>query len=214
MTQTFIDLEREITQKPMRSYSSIRHELNTGDIILFRGSTVFSRLIQRATRSPWSHVALVMRLPEYDFLALWESTGLGTIPDIRSGEITRGVQLAPLSERVRSHAGALAVRRLEGATLGQRERAALMDLRRELRGRPYERSLVDLARAAYDGAGGASAEDLSSLFCSELVAEAYQRIGLLDDRLPSGEYTPGDFAAHSRLELLSGELGPEIVLGD
>ena len=151
----------------MRSYASIRHELDTGDIVLFRGATVFSRLIQCATRCPWSHVAMVMRLPEYDFLALWESTGLGTLVDLRSGEIARGVQLVPLSARVRSH-----------------------------------------------GAGGASDEDLSSLFCSELVAEAYQRIGLLGDSVPSSEYTPGDFAAHSRLELLSGELGPEIVLGD
>ena len=196
----------------MTRYADIRHELDTGDIVLFRGQTLFSRLIQRATRSAWSHVAMVMRLPEYDFLALWESAGLGTVPDMRSGEIARGVQLVPLSERVRSCAGAIAVRRLEGITLGITARESLMRLRGELRGRPYERSLVDLVRASYDGAGGANAQDLSSLFCSELVAEAYQRLGLLGDGVPSSEYTPADFAAHSRLSLLDGTLGPEIVL--
>ena len=131
---------------------------------------------------------------------------------MRSGELARGVQLVPLSERTRAYDGAIAVRRLEGVTLGHDARSALMELRRELRGRPYERSLVALARAAYDGAGGANAEDLSSLFCSELVAEAYQRMGLLGDEVPSSELTPGDFAAHSRLTLLAGTLGPEIVL--
>ena len=198
----------------MVPYSAIRHELDTGDIVLFRGHTLFSRLIQRATRSAWSHVAMVMRLPEYDMLALYESTGLGTLPDMISGEVRRGVQLVPLSERVRACSGAIAVRRLVGVTLGRSERGALMDLRRELRGRPYERSLVDLARAVYDGAGGANAEDLSSLFCSELVAEAYQRLGLLGDGIPSSEYTPGDFGAHSRLALLRGELAGEQVLAD
>ena len=196
----------------MTRYEDIRHQLNTGDLVLFRGESLFSRLIQRATRAAWSHVALVMRLPEYDYLALWESTGLGSVPDMRSGEVTRGVQLVPLSARVRSHAGAIAVRRLEGVTLGLHERTALMELRRELRGRPYEQSLVSLVRAAYDGAAGANAEDLGSLFCSELVAEAYQRLGLLGDGVPSSEFTPADFSAHSRLALLAGTLGPEIVL--
>ena len=197
----------------MRTYTSIRHELDTGDLVLFRGGSVFSRLIQRATRSAWSHVAMVLRLPEYDFLALYESTGLGSLPDMVSGEPARGVQLVPLSERVRAYDGAIAVRKLEGVTLASVARTALMDLRRELRGRPYERSMVDLVRAVYDGAGGSNTEDLSSLFCSELVAEAYQRLGLLGDGVPSSEYTPADFGAHSRLELARGTLGAEIVMG-
>ncbi len=196
----------------MTPYDSIRHELDTGDIVLFRGQSLFSRVIQRATRSPWSHVAMVMRLPEYDFLALWESTGLSSVPDILSHEPRRGVRLVPLSERVRAYQGAIAVRRLEGVTLGSNERHALMELRKELRGRPYEQSLVDLARAAWDGAAGSNVEDLSSLFCSELVAEAFQRLGLLGDGVPSAEYTPADFAAHSRLTLHRGRLGDEIVL--
>lgn len=196
----------------MTPYASIRHELDTGDIVLFRGESFASRLIQRVTRSAWSHVAMVIRVPEYDFLALWESTTLSDIADLRSGEPRRGVQLVPLSERVRRYAGAIAVRRLFGVTLGSGDRAALKALRRELRGRPYERSCLDLARAVWDGAGGANAEDLSSLFCSELVAEAYRALGLLGDGVPSSEYTPADFAAHSRLELARGRLGPEIVL--
>jgi len=50
-------------------------------------------------------------------------------------------------------------------------------------------------------------EDLSSVFCSELVAEAYQAMGLLDeypDGLPSNEYTPIDFSDQRRLKLKSG----------
>ena len=57
----------------MRPYDSIRHQLDSGDLVLFRGDSVYSRIIQRPTRTAWSHVGLVLRLPEYDYLALSES---------------------------------------------------------------------------------------------------------------------------------------------
>jgi hypothetical protein len=67
---------------------------------------------------------------------------------------------------------------------------------------------MELLKAAYDGIGGkSSGEDLSSLFCSELVAEAYQAMGLLPEYpkgLPSNEYTPLDFSSHRNLKLLGG----------
>jgi len=59
-------------------------------------------------------------------------------------------------------------------------------------------------------------EDLSSLFCGELVAEAYQNIGLLKEPLeglPSNEFTPKDFAEKRGLVLESGtSLGEEIPI--
>ena len=60
-----------------------------------------------------------------------------------------------------------------------------------------------MIKAAYDGPLGHNQEDLSSLFCSELVAEAYQRLGLLPkppQGLPSNEYTPRDFAKNIDLQ--------------
>jgi hypothetical protein len=55
-------------------------------------------------------------------------------------------------------------------------------------------------------------EDLTSLFCSELVAEAYQRLGLLDESTPSNEFTPADFSEAEGLVLLKGQLGKETFL--
>ena len=64
---------------------------------------------------------------------------------------------------------------------------------------PIRRS-IELFKAAYDGWFGQNEEDLSSLFCSELVAEAYQRMGLISDgkkALPSNEFTPKDFSSEA-----------------
>lgn len=197
----------------MIPYETIRSELATGDIVLFAGTGFTSRLIQRATRCRWSHVAMVVHAPDLDMLALWESTTSSGLEDLRSGRAVRGVQLVPLSDRVRTYDGAIAVRRLEGVNLGRLdERQKLAEIRGELRGRPYEKSMLELAAAALEGSNGGS-EDLSSLFCSELVAETYQRLGLLPGGIPSNDYSPADFSAASGMRLLKGALGPEIVLG-
>jgi hypothetical protein len=53
--------------------------------------------------------------------------------------------------------------------------------RSDMAGRPYEESKLELLRSSCDDVFGDNEENLSSLFCSELIAEMYQRLGLLND---------------------------------
>lgn len=198
------------------SYDSIRDSLRTGDVVLFSGKGGASAGVKWVTLSRWSHVGMVMVLPEYDFVCLWEATTTTSLADLESGAARMGVQLVPLSARVREYDNAIAVRRLGGVELDQADLQGLMALRRELAQRPYEQRLLELMIAAYDGPLGRNAEDLSSLFCSELVAEAYQTLGLIaagpEDK-PSNEYVPADFSEDwERLPWRRGVLGPEIFL--
>jgi hypothetical protein len=78
---------------------------------------------------------------------------------------------------------------------------------------------LDLIGAADDGWVGARRENLGEPMDGELVAEAYQRTGLLDDVARGGKapgaYRPWHFCAKYGLELKSGyALGPELVLRD
>ena len=141
----------------------------------------------------WRWRRRVVRADEWDMVLLWESTTLSTIVDLETQTARKGVQLVPLSDRVAGYDGEMAVRHLEPA-ISAPQTAALGALRNEVKGRPYEESELELLRSAYDGFAGANVEDLSSLFCSELVAEAYQRMGILTEETPSNEYTPKDFA--------------------
>ena len=195
-------------------YSAIRHELRTGDIVLFSGKGPVSDVIKYATLSKWSHVGLILKLPEYNFLTVWESTTLSNVADLETGVPRKGVQLVPLSARVQAYSGDIVVRQLKGGILLD-AKARLMALRRELRGKPYERSKLELLKAVYDGPLGENREDLSSIFCSELVAEAYQYLGLLPDKPPSNEYTPADFSEKRLWHLKKGfHLSHEITLKD
>jgi len=197
------------------SYTAIRNELKTGDLVLFSGKGAFSDIIKYGTLSKWSHIGMILRIPEYDFLTVWESTTLSDVVDLESGTPRKGVQLVPLSDRVQKYSGDISVRKLQGAELPVNSLEDLMELRKELKGKRYERSKMELFRSAYDGPFGHNSEDLSSLFCSELVAEAYQRLSLVTEEKPSNEYTPADFS-EKRMKQLQGDffLSEEITLKD
>ena len=193
----------------MDSYEAARRDIKTGSVILFSGTGPISIGIRLFTRSIYSHVGLAYRIPDIDALLLYESTTLSNVADL-DGELREGVQLVLLSERVRTYPGRIDVRHLS-EDLTQPQREALGEFRQRVKGRPYEQSRLELVKSAWDGGlFSDNTEDLSSLFCSELVAEALQACGVLDDgaEFPSNEFTPADFAGDA-LPLLGG-----LTLGD
>ena len=193
------------------SYEKIRDRVNTGDIILFSGKGGISAGIKWFTGSKWSHVGMALKLPGWDVILIWESTTLSKLKDMESGEERQGVQLVPLSERLEKYDGDACIRFLD-KKITKKMHKKLADLRQELKNRPYEENKIELIKSAYDGFLGDNEEDLSSLFCSELVAEAYQRIGLLPEDIPSNEYTPKDFSAKDeKLNLLKNAVLSEEV---
>ncbi len=197
------------------SYSEIRNKLKTGDLVLFSGKGAFSDIIKYGTLSKWSHVGMVLKIPEYDFITVWESTTLSNVIDLDTAMPRKGVQLVPLSDRIQKYSGDISIRHLEGGDLPSNAIRRLMDLRVELKGKRYERSKVELFKAAYDGPFGHNSEDLSSIFCSELVAEAYQCLGLVSENKSSNEYTPADFSEKRMKELKADfYLSKEILVKD
>ena len=51
--------------------------LETGDVLLFSGRGPVSAVIRVFTRSPWSHIGLVVRLPGYPEPLVLEAAGGG-----------------------------------------------------------------------------------------------------------------------------------------
>jgi hypothetical protein len=56
------------------AYAELRPHFATGDIVLFGGKSELCRKIQKLTRSPWSHVAMLVRSHELDAVLIWEAT--------------------------------------------------------------------------------------------------------------------------------------------
>ena len=176
-------------------YDNIRDTLDTGDLLLYSGVGPVSMSIRLVTRSKWSHIGVVVRPKDFDMVCVLQSTTLSKVKDTVSNREIEGVQINLLSDSLDSYKGAVAVRKLNVERTDDM-RNTISDFRREVHGRPYEERKMELLKSAYDFFGGANEEDLSSLFCSELVAELYQRIGLLDEDKPSNEYIPKDFVGN------------------
>ena len=96
----------------MPTYNQVRKSLKTGDIVLFSGKGGISDWIKLFTGGLWSHIGMVLQLPQGDMVLIWESTTLNNIADFETGTARKGVQLVPLSERIQSYDGGVAIRRL------------------------------------------------------------------------------------------------------
>ena len=201
----------------MPTYNQVRKSLKTGDIVLFSGKGGISDWIKLFTGGLWSHIGMVLQLPQWDMVLIWESTTLNNIADFETGTARKGVQLVPLSERIQSYDGGVAIRRLSKKLTPGMEKS-LMSWRKKASRLKYEKNVCELTKPAYDGPFGKNKENLSSVFCSELVAETYQRVGLLSEPpngWPSNEYTPKDFSTQARTPLTLGKsysLSKEIII--
>lgn len=201
-------------------YLDIRNDLRTGDVLLFDGKGWVSAGIKWMQRRfgfvgwKWSHVGLVVRIPRFDTVFLFESTTLSCVEDVVSGQSKQGPQLVALSERIKVYPGEISVRQLTHPLSEDFIIDKFVEFRREVKDRNYEEDKLELVSSLSPALG--SEEDLSSLFCSEMVAEQYQRWGLLPEPpegLPSNKYTPAQFAEGGNPQLLlDAVLGPEISL--
>lgn len=189
--------------------------LDTGDVLLFGGEGRFARTLKRVMRCRWSHVALVARPHRDGPLLLWEATDTTDLPDVVTREMTGGVILHELEVYLRHYAEETAIRKLNVERTDEM-RAALLRFYEEASGRPYKTSTLEMIRAMTRLPRLMNRKaDTSSFFCSQLVAEAYQRMGLLPSDPPSNAYTPKDFSTRRRgpLRLLRGAtLGPEVLV--
>lgn len=195
------------------SFADLQDNLSTGDLVLFAGTRLQSKVIQSITQSQWSHIGMVLQLPDIPYPLLAESTANTNVADLYCQKIRPGVQVVPLRDRLERYPGRAAIRHLQGNRLSQQAHSKLIHRTAQLHGIEYEQDQQQLLLSAYDGPFGENEADLSSVFCSELIAELYQHIGLLCSETPSNEYTPADFS-EARLKHLSNgfHLSSEIYL--
>lgn len=185
----------------------------SGDLWLFTGRKLADRAIRAATNSPVNHVSMALAIDDLPPL-LWHSELGRSLEDVWVGEHRRGAQLHRLGEAVTTwvhrYGQRAYFRQLDPVVSTAMEDAALAVVD-EFGGRRFPRTTA-LVRHWMRGRIR-RAVSLEDIYCAELVALTYQRMGLLDDRRPVNWYDPGRFWSGDRLQLLDGAvLGPEIAV--
>lgn len=190
----------QFPQARAEAYDQVRPRIQTGDILLCSGTGVFSRLIQKATRSVWSHVAFVIRLDGIERVMVLES-----VEPI-------GVRTVPLSRYVRDYKGD--GRGYPGKLLIARHRdfpgvppARLRKMSQfavDLFGYPYDKDeiLRIAARIAQSWLGFSDREVRrdKEYICSEYAWECYRQVGIRVPYDKRGFIAPKDFAAAAKVD--------------
>ncbi len=187
---------------------------STGDIWLFRGRSLADLAIRTATNSPVNHVGMAVALDNLPAL-LWHAELGQSLPDVWTGERQRGVQLHRLDDAVATWTGRYGqrawVRQLEG-TIERHHEDRLLETIEHFDGRPFP-TTPGLARHWLTARVRKRPTSLETVYCAELVATTYQRMGLLPARRPASWYDPGRFWSGDRIELVPPfALGGEIAV--
>jgi Permuted papain-like amidase enzyme, YaeF/YiiX, C92 family len=91
MAQLFT--KKQLKELPVIPYEKIRDNLKTGHIFFSSGSYTFSGVIQRLTKSTWSHVAIIYKDEELGRVLVLEA------------EPYVGIRLIPLSKYLKDYKG-------------------------------------------------------------------------------------------------------------
>jgi hypothetical protein len=190
----------------------------TGDVWLFRGSSVADRAIRVTTNSPVNHVGMTVAVEDLPPL-MWHAELGRSLPDVWTGTHHRGVQLHDLRDAVlvwaRKYGQRAWLRQLDRPTTREEDDAALKTVAR-LNGTPFP-STARLAsrwlRGRLPNLRKSSDATLETAYCAEVVAVTYEAMGLLPSGRRANWYDPGRFWSGDELDLAGGaRLGEEIAV--
>lgn len=170
MAQAFT--KKEISNLPKIPYEKIRDNLSTGDIVFCSGSYFFSGIIQRLTKSVWSHVAVIYKDEDLKRVLILEA------------EPYVGIRLIPLSNylkdykgKKRSYKGQMVIARLK-APLEKEQLNRGISFGLDSLAKPYDnfeifrimiRILFRISKR----------ERNKSYICSELVRDVFAKSGVV-----------------------------------
>lgn len=186
----------------------------TGDVWLFRGRSVADRAIRLFTNSPVNHVGVVLAIDDLPPL-IWHAELGASMPNVWTGERERGAQLHRLDRAVAVWTNRYGqqpwFRQIDIEATAEMEDRALSVVA-EYSGRGFPNTTT-LARHWLAGQVRRQVS-LTDIYCAELVAVTFERMGLLGRDRPPNWYDPGRFWSGDRLQLVGATLGHEIHVTD
>lgn len=190
---------------PAQDYDAIRRLVRTGDLALCRGTQLFSRAVGWSTGSPWSHIALIVRLDDIGRVVVFEAVA------------KIGVRMVPLRRFVSEDSGhhkpypgdIVICRHAEFAGKADPDKLAkLTEFATDRLGAPFEASEMvkiglRIAASWVDIKLPRMIETDDEYICSEYIGRCYEAVGIKVPWDGRGFLAPGDFAADPKLEAIA-----------
>jgi len=191
-----------------------KYKLKTGDLLLFDNKGggimgIFSSLIKKITKSDISHIAMVLKDPDFidpplKGIYVWESNYEGK-PDPQDGTIKFGVQITPIEEILdyyRKNKSQVFVRRII-CYPSIFSKNNLEDIHKVVYDKVYDITISDWIEAIERK--DKKPQKTDRFWCSALVGYIYTKCGLLSPNTDWSILRPSDFTTKysSNLEFLN-----------
>lgn len=184
-------------------YSEIESTVKTGDLILFHGMSMSSKVNELFTGCEWSHVGMIIRpedigIVSTDKLLLWESNTLVNLDDVELEKPKEGPMLVDLHQRIMTdlsgkHDNKFIIR----YNTCEVSREMLVQLRTFIKAvhmDSFPKTDFDLRKEVFEGVVLDIQVDNGDYFCSQLIADTYMQMGIITSKYPTNSYEPKDFS--------------------
>ena len=186
-------------------YDAIRSDIKSGDILLCSGSGWFSKMIQGATSSIWSHVGFVMRLDSIDRVMVLES-----LEPLGVRTVSLRKYLSDYDSKGNPYAGGIVLVRHnmfeKFATPGKLTKLGRFSV--NLFGYPYDKdeiakiaSRIAISHIPFSRSDKTKLKRDKEYICSEYVWECYRSLGIKIPFDKRGFIAPSDFAKTKEIKL-------------
>jgi hypothetical protein len=166
------------------------HRIQTGDLLLCRGTGWLSKIIEWVGTSSYSHIGILVKNPSFlcntlqDGIYVWDSS-YGTTPECEEGTIRFGVQLHRLEDVVAQYShGSLFVRHVQ-APRNDSFYTLLTQIHKEVHAKPYDLHIMDWIAAKLNMIEPFALSPLwkhtDRFWCSALVSYIYVQLGWIKD---------------------------------
>lgn len=185
--------KKQLRELPVIPYEKIRGHLKTGHLFFSSGSYLFSGVIQKLTKSVWSHVAIIYTDPELERVMVLEA------------EPYVGIRLMPLSKYLydykgkrRPYKGQIVLAKfnfdLEKEKLNKAISFGLDALTRAYDNREIVRIMMRILFRV------GKREKNRNYICSELVRDSFSKAGVVF-RLNDSYISPQEIWKDARIEI-------------
>jgi hypothetical protein len=176
---------------PSQNSEEYLSKMKTGDILLFKCMCKSSSYLKTVQGCPYSHVGIIVVRKGVPHV--FESSIREFVVDADRSVCVNGPMISQVSMRLREFYGIVCWRALEVPNRKAQEIDEIMEkLVLDFSTKYYDHHLSELFKA-FKASTSKNGSDTTKLFCSELVAECYQHLGLISLDRASNSYTVADF---------------------
>lgn len=164
--------------------------LETGDILLFRGNTWFSKLLEFFGKSKYSHVGMVIKHPTFienldpnEIYILHSS--FSSKPDAEDKKIKYGVQIEKLQDVLQTYSNHSVYYRMIKQERNDNFYEKLKEIHKEVHGKPYDLHIKDWIKAKLNLENPIPVNTLyqhtNDFWCSALLSFIYFKLGWISE---------------------------------